>query len=223
MKSSPQFITGISVALLIGCASSQAGNWSDSFYVHTDIGAAFTPDATTHVLRFDPSFGPVRSQGTFKSDPGIRGDLALGYNLTKSLGLELESGVIWNDGPGDDNTFYQIPVMLNAVYQVRLSDSWKVYFGAGAGEVLGSIHFVAKDAAFHTPFVFDASDWSFGYQAQAGIKYSLSRHVDIDLGYRFLAVDGYDFTFSRFNPIAAKMTVDDLFVHSAQVSFTWKF
>ena len=34
-------------------------------------------------------------------------------------------------------TFYQIPVMLNVVYQIHLSDSWKVYVGAGVGGVIG--------------------------------------------------------------------------------------
>ena len=219
MKSTTQIVKIIGITLLAGCATSRAEDWRDGFYVHTDIGPAFTPNITAHVLQLGP-FGWVRSKETFKSDPGIRGDLGVGYNLTKSFALEAEAGVIWETGPAEKEYFYQIPVMLNAVYRIQLSDSWKAYFGAGGGGVISKTYSLFRDPAFHSAFVYEDSDWSPGYQTEAGIQYAPSRHVEIDLGYKFLAVDEYNYSLGPFSKL---VRVNDLVTHSAQLSFTWKF
>ena len=147
-----------------------------------------------------------------KAETDIRADLSVGYNLNKSFAIEAEAGGIWNPDEDPNFDFYQIPLMLNAIYQIQLNDSWKPYFGAGAGAVVGVTHAV----------LFHDSDWSAGYQAEAGIKYTVSRHVEIDLGYKFLGITQYEFR-SRRGPSIADLKVNDLFSHSVQASFTWKF
>jgi opacity protein-like surface antigen len=223
MKSTTKIIKVIGTTLFIGCATSQAENWQDSFYLHTDVGPAFVANGPTHFVAFSGS-GATPGRGHFRTDDGIRGDLALGYHLTKSFALETEAGAIFNPGPGDRDTFYQIPVMLNIVYNIRLNDSWHAYLGAGAGGVISMAHSEHMKAAFHSPIVWDDSDWSPGYQAEAGIKYAFSRHIEIDLGYKFLGVDEYNY---RFGPVPFEnselVRVNDLFTHSAQLSLTWKF
>jgi opacity protein-like surface antigen len=220
MKSTTQIITIIGVASAIGCATSRAENWSDNLYLHTDIGPAFINNGPTSFRTLENGF-PVEGKGHFPADTGIRGDLALGYNLTKCFAIEAEAGAIWNSGPNSDDSFYQIPVMLNAVYQIKLCHSWKAYVGAGAGGVISMTHSVVSDAAFHTPFVLDDSDWSPGYQAEAGIRYAFSSHLEADLGYRFLGVCEYNYVFGK--PVFETVKVNDLFTHSAQLSLTWKF
>jgi opacity protein-like surface antigen len=224
MKSTTQIISGIGVALLAGCAITRAADWSENLYLYTDIGAAFINNGPTTFRGVNSSGIPFQGKGHFRVDDGIRGDLALGYHLTESFALETEAGVTFNTGPGDRDTFYQIPIMLNAVYNLRLNDSWHAYLGAGAGGVISMTHSDHMDPAIHGLIVFEDSDWSPGYQAEAGIKYALSRHIEIDLGYKFLGVDEYNYRFGRFGaPLSEQVRVNNLFTHSGQVSFTWKF
>jgi len=220
-------IVGAGIALLASSGISQAENWTDNLYLHTDIGPAFVQSAavTTQSVIVSP-FGlfPSVQRGHSESETDIRADLSIGYHLTKRFAIETEAGAIWNPTDKSTSYFYQIPVMLNGIYEIQLSDSWKAYAGAGAGAVISRIHGVRHDAAFHTPLILDDSDWSAGYQAEAGIKYALSRHADIDLGYKFLGVAQSNYRFRQPGTIIPqKVTVDDLFTHSVQLSFTYRF
>jgi opacity protein-like surface antigen len=221
MKSTTQIITGIGAALLVGCATSHATDINENLYLHADLGPSFIPDTTAifHGVSNSQFFG---GRGKFGADPGIRGDLSLGYNLTKHLALELEIGATWNPGFGSDS-FYQIPIMLNAVYQIPLNNSWKAYFGAGAGEVASINQMEFGSSSFPRPILNDSTDLAFGYQAEAGIKYTVSRRMELDLGYKFLAVNQYNFRFTTPDFAILDMQVNDLFTHSAQLSLTWRF
>jgi opacity protein-like surface antigen len=222
MKSTTRILGAVGITLFAACAA-HAQSLTENLYVHTDIGPAIVADTPTSVRTFDGS-GFTRSRGTFRTDTGIRGDLSLGYNLTKCFAIEAEAGATWNPGPNPGDSFYQIPVMLNAIYQIQLNDSWKAYVGAGAGGVISMAHSLVHNPAFASPIKLDATDWSVGYQAEAGIKYALSPHIDIDLGYKFLGVVGYDYQFGGLaRPVFEFVKVNDLFTHSAQVSLTWKF
>ncbi|HWC59990.1 MAG TPA: outer membrane beta-barrel protein [Verrucomicrobiae bacterium] len=225
MNPTTRIVGAIGITLLIGNAASHAQSWTDNLYVHTDIGPAFIPArrTTTYTIAL-PFDGLTRGHGHFQVDTGVRGDLALGYNLSKSFALEVEAGGIWSPDSDPRDSFYQIPAMLNAIYQIHISDSWKAYVGAGAGGVVSMVHTEYRDAAFHSPIIREASDWSPGYQAEAGIKYAFSRHIDIDLGYKFLGVVEYDYTFGNIpSPDFAIVKVNNLYTHSAQLSLTWKF
>lgn len=222
MKSTTRIIKVIGITLLIGCAAARAESWSDNLYLHADIGPAFVPNTTTKAIGvFGGSF--FASQGRLEFDPGIRGDLSLGYNLTKSWAVELEAGAVWNPIQSSENSFYQVPIMFKTRYQVSLNKSWKVYFGAGAGEVIGIFEGEFLDPNFHVPLRISDMNTAFGYEAEAGIKYNLSRRFEIDLGYRFLGVNEYDWNFQRRFAYTVNLRTDDIFTHSAQLSLTWKF
>jgi len=112
--------------------------------------------------------------------------------------------------------------MLRALYQIPLNDSWKVYIGAGAGGVMGIQQGKISLPEFARPISLDDTDTAFGYEAEAGIKYGLSRHAEISLGYKFLGVDGYKFDVNT--PVfISHVTFDQLYTHTASLSFTWKF
>jgi len=215
MKATPQIFGAIGIVLLLGSTSLNARGWTDDLYVHTDIGPAFVQGAPTtfRLIDIPPSrFPPIAQHGHLKAETDIRADLSVGYNLSKSFAIEAEVGGIWNPDSEPTWDFYQIPAMLNAIYQIRISDSWKPYVGVGAGGVFSTTH----------ALLFHDSDWSAGYQAEAGIKYVVSSHVDIDLGYKFLGVTGYEFR-SRRGLSIADLRVNDLYTHSVQMSLTWKF
>lgn len=221
----PTQITTLGIALFLGCAAAHA-DWSDNLYLHSDVGPAFTPDATTHFRQATAGlsgFNVVTGKGTFKSATGVRGDVSLGYDLNKSWAVEVEAGAIWDPSPFANGTpFYQVPVMLRVLYQVPLDDSWKIYFGAGAGGVVGIEEGEIHTVLFSKPISLDATDTAFGYEAEAGLKYELSRHTELGVGYKFLGVDHYTFDVNTPN-FVSHVTVDPLYTHTALLSFTWKF
>jgi opacity protein-like surface antigen len=225
MNPTTRIVCCVGIALLTSSGISHAENSEDNLYLHADIGPAFFESAPTTARTVTPSgrSGTIQ-RGHTDFDTEIRADLSLGYHLTKCFSLEAEAGFIWDPNENGNNYFYQIPVMLNGIYQIPLGRSWSTYLGAGAGAVIGRTHSVFRQPAFHERFVFDDSDWSAGYQAEAGIKYALSRNIDIDLGYKFLGIAQYDFQFRNVSsPGSEKIPIDDLFIHSVQASFTFKF
>jgi opacity protein-like surface antigen len=209
----------IGLGLFLNCATSHAADWRDNLYLHTDLGPAFVPDIPDRLRSGTPSL-PFVSHGFLGTDTGIRGDLSLGYQLTKSWAVELESGASWNKLADLRGDLYQIPVMLRTIYQVPLGHSWHAYLGAGAGEVAGIFELKIPDQNFHIPFLVEGTDWSFGYEAEAGINYAASSHLDFGLGYKFLGVDPYSW---HSNGGAIVITTQTVFTHTALLSFTWKF
>ena len=64
-----------------------------------------------------------------------------------------------------------------------------------------------------------ATDFLFGYQALAGIKYDISRGWDFKVGYKFLATaEGHDWTINGVN-----VKTDPTMSHSIFASLTYKF
>ena len=47
-------------------------------------------------------------------DPGVRVDVAGGYNFAKGFALELEAGLAYNEGKDVDLDFYQIPLIATS-------------------------------------------------------------------------------------------------------------
>jgi len=223
MKSTTRIFGGIGIAILLGTATSHGQDFRDNWYVHTDVGPAFIPNANLHFRARDNSGDSFKGTGRFQADPGIRGDISFGYNFDDCLAFELETGVARNPGPRPADCFYQIPVMLNLIGEVPISKSWKFYLGAGAGAVISIDQTEFHDPAFHGPFKLEDSDATLGYQVETGFKYTLSRHVELDLGYKFLGVDQYNYSFRLGNTFAEHARVNDLYTHSAQLSVTWKF
>ena len=223
MKHTARILITTAFALFIGGVSSRAENWTENLYVDTDIGPAFIPDATTHGRDFNYTVGEfVRRQGHFEVDPGLRGDLSLGYRLNKSFAIEAEAGAIWNPGLSSFDNFYQIPVILKAVYQVKLSESWKAYLNGGAGGVIGISETAAPRIAFHNATLLHDTDVAIGYEGEAGIKYTPCQHIELGLGYKFLGVDGYNFTY-RAPELYSNFRINALYTHTAFLSFSWKF
>jgi opacity protein-like surface antigen len=221
MKSTPLVLKTIGI-LFIGCATSDAADWLENFYLHGDLGPAFIQDSTYHERMINEYSGFSRSSGTSKFDTEIRGDVSVGYNLNKAWAVELEAGVMWDPSAPDSQEFYQIPVTANILYQVPLNSSWNLYFGAGAGEVISVTQALDYNEAFHAPFHLNDTSIALGFQAQAGIKYSVSEHIEIGLGYKFLGVDANTWNFNT--PVfRERLTIDNLYSHTVLASFDWKF
>lgn len=208
----PKLTTILAAALVAaGPTLLKADDDADRFYVHADAGGVFMQDLTFHA-RFGSQSG---SFGTH-FNPGARGDIAVGYNLTDSLAVEIETGALWNrDGSSVD--MYQIPLLENLVYRVHLKNGWTPYIGAGAGADFGifNLPVIQPNGTLGTT---TSDDVTFGYQAKAGISYAISPRADLDLGYEFLG------SFEHHWDIGAiQYTTDKIYTHAVLLSFRWKF
>src|SRR5437879_2082361 len=144
MKSLKLTCLAVGAAMLV--ANARAGS-PGQMYLNLDAGAAWLQDV-----------------GTLSFDTGLRADAAFGYMATEALALEVEGGVVWNQAKGVGGDVYQIPVMLNGVWNIPVNTSWSGYIGAGAGGIWTDVETTSSGSS---------DDFVFGYQAMAGLKYKL--------------------------------------------------
>ena len=116
-------------------------------------------------------------------NPGIRGNIALGYNINRSWAAEFDTGVIWNSIDSFDGTSlssvgasfdtYTIPLLVNVVYRIPIKGPWSSYLGAGAGGAASLLSY--SQTYLGTRYSWNNSTFVFGYQAKAGLQYQLNR------------------------------------------------
>lgn len=170
-------------ALLVCATSTQAADPTQGLYVNMDTGINLMTGIRT-------------TAGNIRMQPGVRGDLDVGYGIKLAdqvtLGLEAEGGFIWNqfssiEAGGAETEFggnnYQVPVLGNVVLAWH-AGKWTPYIGGGGG-----VDYVAMNARSYGNgnFVFNGSDWGPAVQGEAGVKYAICSNCEVGLGYRYLA------------------------------------
>lgn len=211
----------IGVVLVSFAASAGASDWTKDLYFNADVGSAFQQNTVIH-----ESFGQTANT-TY--NPGIRADIALGYNLNNSWAVELSTGVIWNTMDqvngvalsSFNQTFdtYIIPNLVNVIYKIPTKGSWKPYLGAGVGSVvsIASIH-----AGNYTGGTLDLSDsdFTFAYQAGAGLDYSLTKNISIGVSYKFLGMMSQSWYMKSFHN---RLSTDAIYTHAILINLNWRF
>jgi opacity protein-like surface antigen len=184
LKSSTSAVLG-GIAVLAACAPTMlAGDITQGFYMSSDAGVNLMTG--------------IRSEGgEVRLNPGVRWGLEGGYGFKLAdqltLGLEAESGIIWNslssvrfDGMENElgGNAYQVPILANAILNWHYG-KWTPYIGVGGGidDVSANersfANFVSGPAA--------GSDWGPAFQAEAGVRYALSANCELGAGYKYLA------------------------------------
>jgi opacity protein-like surface antigen len=198
MKSTLRYISAAGAVLLIAAAAVRADGISDKVYVNGDVGAAFLQDIT------------IKNSGgaELQFDTGVRADVGIGYNISDALAAELDAGVVWNQFKHSSDSLYQVPLMANLIYTLPVKWAVVPYIGAGVGGVAGIV-----DASG-----FSDTDFVFGYQAMAGIKYAVTKDVDIGVGYKFLGTTDYSWT-----DHGTTVKTEEAFTHSVLATLTVRF
>ena len=112
--------------------------------------------------------------------------------------------------------------MTNAIYDFDIGGPLTPHIGAGIGAV--RIH-----DSWSVPLgrCDDETVWEFGYQAIAGVRYSITRSLALDVDYRYLATTDPTFVFSGSGAATAGITgqtFDSTFAtHSVMASLTESF
>ena len=191
-------------------SDSGAGGFTTGFYQSGNAGVAFIRDMTFHGATFP---GTV-----LQFHAGPKFNLALGYNLTQNVAVEVQGGFSYNGAgfngsstPPVGEDVWTAPVMANGIYKYSFNDHWQAYGGAGVGAVFSSLGFNSSGETT------DSTDGTFGYQAMAGVKYLFKDRWEAGLGYNFLG--SLDHHWSQGGAITASPT----YMHSIVLNLTYKF
>jgi len=175
--------------------SAQEQNIAKRFYFGFDSGATWQQPIT--VKEKDSLSGSItREKARF--DTGLRLDVAGGYQFTDCLAAKLEGGLIFNAVRGNSgNTRFNsevddvlhVPFFLNLVGRVPTHTRLKPFIGAGVGGMYTSLESVGY--YFSTSTV--DTDLVFAYQGSAGLRYEISRKVELGLAYKYTGTLGHTF------------------------------
>ncbi|MBR9835796.1 MAG: porin family protein, partial [Alphaproteobacteria bacterium] len=122
-------------------------------------------------------------------------------------------------------------LMLNGLYDFNRDGTYQPYVGVGIGAATVSAK--ARNLAAATGFGgsmtgaygangFSDEDSGIAYQALAGIGYSLSDKLKLDLGYRYYTIDNLDF--KGVGPLGERVNYTaDYQDHSVTVGLRWNF
>ena len=239
LKITIRSITIVCAAFVLSAAGARASDWSDklhlsatNLYLSADFGGAFQQNAIM-TQSLAPGWRPTAS-----FNAGNRADIDLGYNLNDSLAVELETGFMWNSmdkvGGASLNSYsqsvdiYSVPVLANVIYKaplklpmltskgpVWLKTSWTPYFGVGAGGVVSM--FDLKNSGID----YSDTDFTFAYQAEAGLDHALSKNVSIGIAYKFLGTLNQRYYLGGAENNHIKL--GGVYIHAVVAKLTWTF
>jgi opacity protein-like surface antigen len=187
--------------------SGSAGD-QECFFLGAGAGLALMQDLT------------LKNTGGAKMsfDPGARFDFSLGYRLTKALNVDLQSGFLYNSvdriagtslsSAGASAEFYQIPLLVGLNYTVPIHGPIKGILGAGVGGVIARFNGSGPGGNI------EHTDFNFGYQGMAGIKYEFNDRMDLGLTYKFLGTTDHSF--------GSGVRTDGTMAHCIMVCFQMK-
>lgn len=184
-------------------------------------------------------------EDTLKFDVGPRVDLGLGYRISRVVSLEFQPSLIYATAPGatlvsdviepgypytvrvsrGEVELFQVPLMLGAVARFPLNQRLSAYVGADLGVVLSWLCFDQLNVECYSDEEYGKAgsgdsdmDWSFAYQAKAGLEYALSNRLTLGLGYQFLGT-----TEHRWNLYSDELKADAIYTHSVSLRLDFSF
>ena len=206
---------GISLMALPDVARSQG------FYLKGDTGVAFSEDVD--VKRF---IGAAPGGVKIDLETGGRFTAAGGYNFNDWIGVQVETGFIFNEmdsinGAGNvDGSLSHMPLLVSAVLRYDKPNCPVIpYVGIGMG---GDASSIWLDDVRVGGFNVDGSDAElvFAWQAFGGLRYRINQNMSVGAGYKYFYADGAEFD---VEDTAADIELGKAQVHSFVVDFTWTF
>jgi opacity protein-like surface antigen len=217
MLRSLALLSGSSLGLFI---LAEAGH-GQNFYLNADAGIAFGDDV--EVRQF---LVPLRNTD-FELDPGGRFSVAGGYNFNEFIGVQIETGMIFNDidkvsgGGSIDGSLGHVPLIASVVGRYDKPNFPVVPFaGIGLG---GDISILTLDnvrAPNGALVDGSGSDLVFAWQAFVGARYKLNDNMSIGGAYKFFAADGASWD---VEDTSGDIKSGTACVHSFGVDFNLKF
>ena len=224
------------VAALSLTAVSQSNAHNQGWYAGLEAGANWINDNDAEYqfndephfsysepvqMNFDTGWAALGTVGyAFDNNWRIEGEIGYRKNDVDAIFggkqvLEFTQELVL-DGPYEptriNGELTEISLMANVLYDIPLADKLSLNVGVGAG---------ADYSKFKDGLSVNDGDWSFAYQAIAGLSYALSDRLDLTLTYRYLHVNQP--TYSDAAPYSGTDTYafDDLEKHTVTVGLRY--
>jgi opacity protein-like surface antigen len=205
----------------------------DGFSLKASAGPAWTSSINTTIL--SPNGDGVNYDLALVSNPGIRFDIAPGYNFNEYIRFEVETAFIYNQGHratisgGDlggeeiteyeNNRFgfsssgsYQVPIIPQIVITVPIDDvPIRPYFGGGFGPSWLSIN---GTNLFGDNDIYSSS-WNCAWQASAGVDINVAEGMDLSLSYKALGTINPNLQYAG--------STDSFYTQSVNIGLTCRF
>lgn len=225
-------------------------------YVGTDIGVSFL--SAVKIKDYVPAPGALEfGIAGVKADAsaGLAWNIDVGYRFNDTIAVELESGFYRNgfDGfsegtftsgvglstaiEGGDGDFTQIPVLVNAIFDIPLTKpetpaaagglSLKLGAGIGLVNVAADIDSIAAAGVPGVSAAVNGDSWEFGGQVKVGLAWQLTHAIEIGVEYRLMAVGGANFGAATFSDPSlvgiADVESSSVLTHAVQARISFEF
>jgi len=205
----------------------------DGFSLKASAGPAWTSSINTTIL--SPNGDGINYDLALVTNPGIRFDIAPGYNFNEYIRFEVETAFIYNQGHratisgGDlggeklteyeNNRFgfsssggYQVPIIPQIVITVPIDDvPIRPYFGGGFGPSWLSVNYTN---AFGGNDLYSSS-WNCAWQASAGVDINVAEGIDLSLSYKALGTINPNLQYAG--------STDSFYTQSVNIGLTCRF
>ena len=206
----------------------------DGFSLKASAGPAWTSSINTTIL--SPLGNGVDYDLALITNPGIRFDIAPGYNFNEYIRFEVETAFIYNQGHratisgGDlggqeisdyeNNRFgfsssggYQVPIIPQIVITVPIDDvPIRPYFGGGFGPSWLSINYENVYGSGENLY---SSSWNCAWQASAGVDINVAEGMDLSLSYKALGTINPNLQYAG--------STDSFYTQSVNIGLTCRF
>ena len=144
-----------------------------------NVSAAILDGPLCGLLGFGPGCQPDASVESGWAALG-----AVGMRVMSNLRIEGEAGYRSQE-LGSRNDVTQTTVMVNALFDIPLSEAFELSIGGGLG-----FDWIDTGAGDRGPLL--GSDSAFAYQLIAGLSYDIADNVELTLNYRYTDADFED-------------------------------
>jgi OOP family OmpA-OmpF porin len=203
--------TPIGAALLLAAANSHA----NQLYLGVDGGGAFQQ---TISIRDNSGFN---GGGNIKFNTGWRVDGDIGYGFNKYFSTELNAGLIYNqinsigNQQGTSAHLDEVPILINGIFTWPLG-KLKPYVGVGVGVAITT--FDGSNITGTPTGSYRDTDTTLAYQGEAGLRYSLTRHLDLGVEYKFVGTTDH-----KWSDNSIVLKTDGTMTHTILGTFTYRF
>jgi opacity protein-like surface antigen len=190
-------------------------------YVRTDLGFGFVNNLTSSQTLSGsvlPGVTGALANPSISINPGLRFDVAPGYNFNDWLGAEFSAGILYNgldhlSGSGTITTqegtqtisgggvsltgrYLQVPALASAVFRWPGQSRWKPYLSTGFGMAYSQLQ-ITQAGSLETSDD-TTQQFSPAFSVSSGFLWQVSDMVDFDVMYKLLGIINPDY--SSFQP-----------------------
>ena len=194
-------------------------------YADGDIGGTILSDTD-----LEEYFGQDTSGSDVEFDPGIRFGIRGGCGITDWFAAEIETGLMVNSidsitGASEaDAVMSNVPLLINARFQLSKFDLLTPYFGVGLGFSITSLD--ADDIVIGGGRLEGSmSTVVFAYQGFAGLRYKINEQMGLSLEYRYFATTDPEWEADVvFGPAASdEVRFGRIESHVVSIAFQFRF